>query len=415
MIRKWTIILAFAAGSFVGCSELKHSDQVEKATENWNQTRARVKLQLAQRSFEATALDDALKHCTEVLSLDPGRADAHLLMARIRFERGQLAMAENALIQASAGDPQIPELLYLRGHLAECKSQPAEAAEFYRQAFELKSDDVRYLLTCAESLIAADRYADALEVLMRRRTEFEQNPAIHLLTGQVYELMGRPGDAADAYLAALDNAPNDDLLREAAGLALIAAGRVRQALTLIEPSDDEATDRTWPILSRALAEALMKNGQYFDAITLLRQATRGQDARIVLRLLLAEAYMATDQFELAGPVLNDAVSRDPDHVEARLLSAYHAFATGRFEMAILGAEQIVNQHPDDLQARSILARALERDPAKAHLAAQQYRHILSLDSSHPWARQRLDALAQNTVDQPERGRMGQHPLLLTFP
>ena len=51
-------VVIFAAG----CAELKHNQQAEEVKQNWNHMRAKVKLQLAERSFDSGKVDRALEH-----------------------------------------------------------------------------------------------------------------------------------------------------------------------------------------------------------------------------------------------------------------------------------------------------------------------------------------------------------------
>jgi len=395
MIRRSVAIALLAPLIAAGCNMLDHATQVEQSKKHWSDMRARVKLQLAHRSFQNAALDDALKTCGEVVGLAPDMPEAHRLMCRIHLERGEVAKAQASLALAESLAPDDPETAYLHGLIAERRGERDEATEFYHKAYQTRPDEPDYLLTYVECLIAADRCAEALAVIEPRRPDFERHASVHALAGQTLSLLGRKTEAAGCYQLAVQLAPEDPVLREEAGLALLAAGRIERAHALFDMDATESSPAISPSLAALLADGLLHKTHRPDQATrLLEHAVTTQRNDPTLWLLLAEACLQTDRIDRAGEAIDQAANLAPDRAEVWLLRAYHALATGRTTDAIRAAGRLLQQNPDDVEARALLAKTLEIDPQTAPEAATHYRHILSVAPDNAWAARRLRELTQ---------------------
>ncbi len=389
----------------MGCADLAHNKRADEARDRWSHMRARVKLQLAQKSFDGGAIEDALKQCNEVLRLDPDVVEGYLLAARIRLERGEMSKAQNLLDVVRDLGATTGEEHYLRGLVAERQGRSDEALEQFRIAYETDRDELDYLLTYVESLIAADRHQEALETVTPRRMDFEQTPAVHALAGQALGFMGRLTEAAECYQLAVHLAPDNPVLREEAADAFLAVGwdhEVIDTLTPLvmpqttRPADERAVARTScsPETFRALATALIRRGKTARAIGVLRQGVEDYSEAPTLWLMLAEACLRANELGQAGAAVKRAVLLAPEQPAAQLLLAYYELQTDQIQEAIGTAQRLVESNPEDVEARALLACALERHPDSRAKAAEQYRRILAIVPRHPWAELRLQRLTQ---------------------
>jgi tetratricopeptide (TPR) repeat protein len=395
MTRRSVAIALLAPLVVAGCNALDHSTQIEQSKKQWRHVRARVKLQLAQRSFDNAALDDALNVCAEVVGLAPDMPEAHRLMSRIHLEGGEVAKAQVSLMLAEALAPDDPETAYLKGLIAERRGKLDEALDFYHNAYQARPDELDYLVTYVECLIAADRCAEALAVIQPRRADFERHASVHALAGQTFALLGRKNEAAGCYQLAVHLAPEDPVLREEAGLALLAAERIEQAHALFDTGPADSNSAMSGGLAALLADGLLRKSRRPDqASRLLERAVKTHHNDPTLWLLLAEACMQTDRIDRAGEAIDRAASLAPNRTEVWLLRAYHALATGHTAEAVRAARRLVRQNPDDVEARALLAKTLEIDPQTAPEAATHYRHILSIVPDNAWAARCLDQLNQ---------------------
>ena len=355
--RAALLILLPLAALLTGCSNV-HQTRVQEATDRWGQMRAKIKLQLAEKTYESGSTDEAWKVCQEAIGLDDTSTDAYLLMARIEMELGQNAAAAAALDKASQHGCTVPDLHYLRGLLAERRGDLEAAAESYRQAYAAAGQECDYLLAYAGTMLSLEQVGDILPVLESRRGDFEQQPAFHMLLGQACAQAGRFGPAADAYLSALALAPGSMELREETALALIAANRLTEARAVISASPLEGPGASAPLL-RSLASALIADNQTQVAVELLEPAVAAHPEVPGLWATLARAYLALDANEKAGRALDKALALAPDSTEACLLAAYRALVTGNKPQAERLAKQVIERNPEDEQAVAILA-AIER-------------------------------------------------------
>jgi tetratricopeptide (TPR) repeat protein len=357
---KQSAILLIVPCLLVGCATLEKNPRKEEAQARWEQMRATVKFQLAERSFEAGQVDQAMKTCQEVLALHPTHLEAYLLMTRIQLEKGQTAAAESTLDAIAEFGQDLPELDYLRGVLAERREQMPEALSWYHRAYEADSNDAEYLLAYAESMLVTGDAGRTAKLLRQRQHDFEQDVRVQLLLGQSLSLLGRHGEAGEAYLSVLRLEPNDPMLREEAGLVLLKAGRVREARLVLGPLLDSRQHSPSVALLYAWAKALLENDDPLHALSVLEDVTVQHPRAFAPWLLLSKAYLLLDQPTSARDAARRACSLEPDSSEARLLLAYCCLAAGDYDEAHLTAQQIIAAKPDDAQARLIIQQAIKR-------------------------------------------------------
>ncbi len=397
-----------------GCADLEHSRNADEAKQRWAHMRAKVKLQLAQKSFTHGNVDDALKKCTEVISLDPGLVEGYLLATRIRLERGEIAKAQLALDSAEFAAAPTAEGIYLRGLIAERQGRRDEALGQYAAAYEMAPEELDYLLTYVECLIAQDHYAEALRVVEPRRADFEQTPAVYVLMGHALVFLDRPQEAVDAFQRALALAPDDPLLREEVGMAYQAAGWHDKAVETLKPllrwsasspdrpttqtaSSGESSDPEAGLVSgvrRALLKCYVCTDRTRQAEALIREVAQDARDESSLWLFLADALLRNGNLDHAAEAAERANRLIPGQSDAVLLLTYHALESGRATEAIERAERMLQRSPYDVEARALLARAYEEIPNGRAKAAEHYRRILSVVPDHPWAQAQLQRLTQ---------------------
>jgi tetratricopeptide (TPR) repeat protein len=351
------ITCMFLLALLMSCATPPKSQIKEEAKGRWEQMRAKVKLQLAERNFEGGQMDDALKVCQEVLALEPKNLEAHLLMARLRLEKGQMPEAQAVLDEATGISPDAPEVAYLRGIMAERRNQMAEAIDAYKKAYETRPNEPDYLVAYVESMLSAGQIGVALDLLTRRERDFEQDVRVQMLVGQAFALRGDYRQASDAYVSAVRLAPANPLLREEAGLALLSAKRIDEAQSMLDPLLNSPTDKPSRGVVEALANALLVANQPTRAIAVLEPAATDQREAFAIQLLLSKAYASVNRHRDAREAALQACRLKPESVEARLMLAYCAMLAGDRDQAIATAQEIVAAHPNDAQAVALLQQA----------------------------------------------------------
>jgi predicted Zn-dependent protease len=354
-------------GGIAGCAAPpKHAPAEQQARGRPEQTRARVKYQLAERSFKTGQIDESMTLCREVLALDPGSIEGHLLTARIQLEKGRTAEAEAALHGAAGLGESVPELDYLRGLLCERREQRAEAVSWYRRAYDARPIDAEYLVACVESMLSADQVAEACDLLQKRHRDFDRDIRIQLLCAQTLAMTGRNREAADAYLSVLRLAPADPSVREEVGTALLAVRRINEAQAVLEPLLESGDAPPSAGLLETWSAALLDAGSPQRAIAVLERTAPRYAGSPRLLVLLAQAWLMADKPASARDAARQACLASQDSREARLLLAYACLGCNDREGAVAAAREIIASHPDDTDAIAILERVA--NPAQGGLA-----------------------------------------------
>lgn len=139
------------------------------------------------------------------------------------------------------------------------------------------------------------------------------------------------------------------------GAALVESGRTAEAL----PHLREAA-AGYPMARYGLADALVKTGQFQEAITegeaFLRVAP--PPAVVNARMVLAQAYVATKQHPQAIEQLTQALALSPRSTFARALLADLLAESGRFADALPHYQALMAAAPQNAQTASALGVAL---------------------------------------------------------
>ncbi len=355
-----------AALLLTGCAAgEKHKTAREEGEQRWREVRARIKLQLAQRSFEARQLQAASEQCAEALALDAACLDAHLLMARIQLEEGELSRAQASVEAAAALAPEAAAVHHLRGLLAERRGDLASAADWQARASSADPDNLDYLLVYAQVLMRQGLFEQAAQALTPRLADFDQDPAIHVLMGQTAAMLGRRDEAARRYAAALRLQPENRLLREEAVEALLADGRCEEAVRAAEPLIGRNVEPFPTAVVARLVAGLLERDRADEAVRLLRRATGVRLSDPLLWRLLAQACLAAGDIDGAADPIARAMALDGGSPDTRLLLAYRLLLAGRARDAAREALALTATPTAAPAARAILEAAAAANSASS--------------------------------------------------
>lgn len=356
MRRVLLISLMAACAAVAGCGQPAGSPKGRQSEAQWSDVRCRIKLQLARRSLDQGLIDQAMQQCNEALSLDAESLEGLLLMAQVCLEKGNDAQAEAALKHAALINENHPDISYLGGILAERRGRLDDAIALYQQASMANPADLDYLISHAMALLHAGLPERALPLLKSRLKDFADEAAVHLLMGQALSLMDRKEEAAGRLQESVRLAPEDLLIRQEAGLALLDVGKIEPAMEVLAPLWIAAGDKCSPVVIRVVAGKLLARGYCDRAIRVLEPASITLEKDTAVWMLLARAYLLADRAQDAARAAARAVQNDESSLEARLLLAYCSLAAGQKQEAAQVARQILARHPRDAEAVAILAR-----------------------------------------------------------
>lgn len=218
------------------------------------------------------ALETAVRHVNVAIELDPNRAEAYRLLARVHVARERYDEAIEALRTAMRLNPGDE-----RAHLALASAlvgagQPAEAAAALRQTIQRFPSSGRALYALGRLFQRQGNYEEAIGALALAITF---NPLI----GQngIYQSIGAMNaarqqfDAAvGAYERRVEVHPNDADAHQDLGDTYLRLGRHDEALAEFAIVSTLATGRTDALA--AMAQVHLKEGRYEEAVQASRRA-----------------------------------------------------------------------------------------------------------------------------------------------
>ena len=259
---------------------------------------------------------------------------------------------------------------------AQARGRNEAARDWLKRALAESPDDVGLHRAEARLLIDQGDTTGAITALESSLQAFPTEPDIRRDLVVALSREGRIGDAIPHLRRLADDPANGIEAQAELGIALIAAGKFDEGVTLLE---EMATGRTpMPLeASEALAHGLLQQGRAARANEVVHKAlNEGKDSQR-LRLLQGDAMIAAGGFEQAVMAYRKALNfRRAPLAELKL---GHALAAAGDES---GAEQAYR-------------RALELDagyvPAMNNLAMLKAGDTASLDEALAWAEQAVAA------------------------
>jgi len=157
---------------------------------------ASLAAQQAKQQFEVGQLEQAIGTIDAALARFNENAEYHLLRGRILLELHRLDSAKKSLTRAIELAPESAEPYYFLGVLHQRWSEDETAIAAYKKAMQNDPPHPQYFMAVAESYVALGQLDDALQLLLQSGKEFQHQPSVPALLGQIYLLKGEAGKAA---------------------------------------------------------------------------------------------------------------------------------------------------------------------------------------------------------------------------
>lgn len=282
------------------------------------------RLKLAEVLFELGRVDDATSHFRRVLRSDADHPRAHLGLARVTLQSGELEAslahlkrAEVAPRARGASSLLLAQVHARLGNTELAKQKRAEAVgsssprwldPYYRQVTSLR-EGKKTALVEADVLIGKGRYKEAVQVLGRLTREYPDSPWAWILMGRAQLKLRQLDAAEDALERALRLEPDSVEAQFRLGVSLSfrkefsdAAGWFRKAI------------QRKPDFARAyfnLGYCLNQLGELEDAIAAFRAAIRHEPGNVDGLGYLGHLLTRTGELEEADTYLRAAAKLDP--------------------------------------------------------------------------------------------------------
>ncbi len=386
-------LLAVAALS--GCqNNASYQTSKQAASERWRDVRSGFKLQLAQQQFDTGDLDQAEKTLADAIVHDPANGRLHLLAGRIALERGQLERASQRLDRAIQLDATLAEAHYFQGIVLQRWKRFDAAHAAYLKAFELKSDNVGFMLAVSEMLVAMGRNQEALALLESKVNVFDQSAGVRVAAGQICVLQKDYTKAIDYFRQASLLLPEDNKVLEDLAMARLAAGKFAEAIPDLQRLLATAPQERRGDLLHLLGRAQLGSGQRDDARATFIEITRLDREDVEAWIKLGEMSLASGDFNAAVTAANRVIALAnnrpdgymiagiafqkrketdkalsnfdraarllPNDSEPLIMRGLTLEQAGRFEAAAAAYAEAQRRRPDDDRAAKLLATVEEK-------------------------------------------------------
>lgn len=212
---------------------------------------------LAQKLIEGGRGGDALPMIASLQSRHPDVPYLIELQANAMLELGQIEQAMKVLTDGLQRFTNQSTMYLNLGTLHESMGQQEQALTRYTEALETQHDLVPAFDAKAMLLIAMDRPAGALEVLIESLQFRSADAGTHYLVGVLYGQSGKWRESSKHLLNALELAPNHAEAHASLALSLSELGRYNEALDAIKRA--LTIDPASALVNKA-AETLVANG-----------------------------------------------------------------------------------------------------------------------------------------------------------
>jgi tetratricopeptide (TPR) repeat protein len=383
--RKHIVICLLAASAVAGCQSSgdKSSNRQEP---RWDSARSGVLLNVASDQFDASAFDKARRTLDEIFKLTPDNPGALLLLVRIELESGRLENAHATLERVRVLAPELSDVDYLAGIIAQRWKRFDEAEASFARAYEREPDDLAYMLAYSELMAGNGRLEEAIRLLEPRVSQFDQTPALRDALARMLEQAGRDEEAVEHYRRAVVAEGADASIRERLALTLFRLERFDDALGQLNRLDQDGLLDGRVDLQTMRADCLAAAGRLPEARTIYESAARTDPTYVPAFRGLARTALTEGDRRRAGIAIAKATALDPRDPQTIILAGCIDLAEGRTDAARAAFERALAIDPSNALAVTLLGLLHER-AGNTVGAAEAYSSALRLEPGEPLARQ----------------------------
>jgi Flp pilus assembly protein TadD len=262
------------------------------------------------------------------------------------FRGGDFVRARDLAQRASLSQPANAQVLQFLGIAQVQSGDPQAGFATLKRAIGLAPGDKQLRLNAARAAIDAGHHSE-VEALC---APLGRDPGAQQMIAQATKLAGDAASAADRLGALTAQHPRDARVLNNYGNALIEAGRIDEALTVLERASAVAADepQVWLNLGRArsvdqqfdaaleaferaialrpqdpevnleLGKSLLRYGNYEQALERLSEAARGGQRDPQVIVMIGLCYSGMEQLPEAERAYRTALTIEPSHAGAIL-------------------------------------------------------------------------------------------------
>ncbi len=298
--------LAALAGWLVGCGRTGRARAALALASGKGRERAAVLLARARLEWAAGLVDVAAALAGRAALLNPGLADAHLMVADHLSAGGKTTAARARLHVVLAIEPRHGDAYRRLGDLWRRQRRLDMAERSYRTALEIDHGNVAALHGLSAVLRDTGRHAEALQPAQRAVELAPDDPWHYVQVGNILSQLARSQEAVAAYRAALDLRVYLPGVPGALGRQLLKTGQLLEAAVFLGFAAVEAG--TSAVLMAEVGDIYLRAGRPADSVPWYRRVV-AVDAGSERRAALGRALLACGRWTEGFSELAQAVAK----------------------------------------------------------------------------------------------------------
>lgn len=290
----------------------------------------------------------AVRHFRNAITLEPKAIGAYMALAQHYTETKRPNEAVALLVEAQRNVEVTAEVRRLLGWAELQRNKPDEAIQEFQAALQMEPRDSSAQFGLAQAYRRKSRLDEAAEALDKVGAIDAKFPGLQLERGRLAEARGDIDAAIASYRDALSQSPNDAALKSRLGAALVLAGEVKEAETLLlevlaaQPYSAEA--------EHFLGRIELERGSLDEARARFERAARLEPTSGLYRLYVA--WVALESNEMASSLreLDEALKLDPTLGDAYWLRARIRLRAGLVRDALGDLKRALELNPTRIEA-----------------------------------------------------------------
>ena len=329
-----------------------------------------------QRLREAGDLAGAASKASAIAHTAGAAVEAHIAYQDLMRDLGRDAPLAVEYRDRARSETATADDLYLFARLL----RGAKAVAQYRAALRADPAHFRALCGLGNELIDAADLRGAEKAYSEARTARAESGLPWNGLARVAEAKGDRAAAETGYRKAIELSPKLIVARVNLAVLLVALGRSKDALAVLDAAAAAAPKDPLPLVARGVVA--IKDGRDEDAVRAFEAALAVDGRSVATLAMLASTYLNLNKLDLAEKAVTRALEIAPNTASVQVSAASLRLAKGEVAQARTAAERAVALDDQNPTAQFVLARAMERggDARKAEAA---YKKAVKLEETNP--------------------------------
>ena len=325
-----------------------------------------------------------------VLKSDPDNEAAIEQLTQLLLDEGKSSDAVSLLEGMNSRTPS-PILLDLLGDAYTQTKDLARAEQAYRKAVDLDPSEVSHLRGLGQSLMAEEKYSDALGVYQKLVDLMPDDADNYLAIAQVYRELHQMDHAEENLLKARQYAPGDVKIMYNEAMLYRAQGRYEDAIRVLSDAITgvKGQSPTMPTRRRSLAILYQELGQIYEekqnypaaVYTFEELGHLGDDEDRRARWFIMSAYRDAKDLPKALQAGKEAVAKYPNDGAIKTREALLLGENGQSDEAVKLLRTQLTNTEGDRETYLNIAQVYER--SRRYKDAEQAAHAAEMLPGQP--------------------------------